>query len=128
MPLTITDSKTGAADLLEPKKPIRPVGKGGVETNEVDRNSMGGTELMKYGLHERLPKELLEQFQIICSRVRDIDPKRIPVYWCHDLAGDTEVAISYINVSSGLQAVKAKLNQLQVEPGLIKVPLVGAFV
>ena len=92
MPLTITDSKTGAADLLEARKPIRPVGKGGVETNEVDRNSMGGTELMKYGLHERLPKELLEQFQIICSRVRDIDPKRIPILWCHDLAGDTEVA------------------------------------
>jgi len=92
MPLTITDSKTGAADLLEAKKPIRAVGKGGVETNEVDRNSMGGTELMKYGLHERLPGELLDNFQIICSRVREIDPKRIPILWCHDLAGDTEVS------------------------------------
>ena len=44
-----------------------------VETNELDRNAMGGTELMKYGLHERLPKELLEKFQIIPTRVRDIE-------------------------------------------------------
>lgn len=61
-----------------------------VETNELDRNAMGGTELMKYGLHDRLPKELLEQFQIIPSRVRDLDPDRIPVLWNHDLPGDPE--------------------------------------
>ena len=53
---------------------------------------MGGTELMKYGLHERLPGELLEHFQIICSRVREIDKNRIPILWCHDLAQDNEVA------------------------------------
>ena len=61
-----------------------------VETNELDRNAMGGTELMKYGLHERLPKELLEKFQIIPTRVRDIDPDRIPLLWVHDLAHDPE--------------------------------------
>ena len=61
-----------------------------IESNELDRNAMGGTELMKYGLYERLPKELLEKFQIIPSRVRDIDPDRIPILWNHDLAGDPE--------------------------------------
>ena len=61
-----------------------------IEQNELDRNAMGGTELMKYGLYERLPKELLEKFQIIPSRVRDIDPDRIPILWNHDLAGDPE--------------------------------------
>ena len=47
--------------------------KPGVETNELDRNAHGGTELMKYGLAERLDPELLNQFQIIPSRVREID-------------------------------------------------------
>ena len=52
--------------------------KDGIEKNELDRNAMGGTELMKYGLYERLPKDLMDKFQIIPSRVRDIDPDRIP--------------------------------------------------
>jgi len=43
-----------------------------VEQNELDRDSMGGTELMKYGLYDRLPKQLLERFQIIPSRVREL--------------------------------------------------------
>jgi UDP-glucose:(glucosyl)LPS alpha-1,2-glucosyltransferase len=60
------------------------------EVNELDRNAMGGTELMKYELFERLPSELLKQFQIIPSRVREIDPDRIPILWNHDLAGDPE--------------------------------------
>ena len=30
-----------------------------IESNELDKNAMGGTELMKYGLHDRLPKDLL---------------------------------------------------------------------
>ena len=62
-----------------------------VETNELDRNAMGGTELMKFGLHERLPEELSSKFQIIPTRVRDIDSDRIPLLWIHDLAHDPEV-------------------------------------
>ena len=48
VPLIIEDSKS------DPKP----------EVNELDRNAMGGTELMKYELFERLPSELLKQFQI----------------------------------------------------------------
>ena len=62
----------------------------GIEKNELDRNAMGGTELMKYALYDKLPKDLLDKFQIIPSRVRDIDPDRIPILWNHDLAGDPE--------------------------------------
>ena len=62
-----------------------------VEKNELDKNAMGGTELMKFGLHERLPEELSNKFQIIPTRVRDIDPDRISILWVHDLAGDPEV-------------------------------------
>ena len=82
--------------IIEPSKKKKqtksklPKDKQIVETNELDRNAMGGTELMKFGLFERLPKQLLKKFQIIPSRVRDIDPDRIPILWNHDLAGDPE--------------------------------------
>ena len=38
--------------------------------NELDKNAMGGTELMKYALYDKLPKNLLDQFQIIPSLFR----------------------------------------------------------
>jgi len=38
--------------------------------NELDKNAMGGTEMMKYGLYDRLPEELRDKYQIITSRVR----------------------------------------------------------
>ena len=63
-----------------------------IEQNELDRNSMGGTELMKYGLHDRLPSKLLEQFQIIPSRVRELSKTKKKIYWVHDLAQDPEMA------------------------------------
>jgi hypothetical protein len=58
------------------------------EQNEVDENAMGGTELMKYGLFDRLDPELLKQFQIIPSRVRGLDPDKKKILWLHDLPGD----------------------------------------
>lgn len=61
-----------------------------VETNEVDQLAMGGTELMKYGLAERLDPKLLDQFQIIPSRVREVDPDKKTVLWLHDLPQDPE--------------------------------------
>jgi len=62
----------------------------GFEVNEISKNSKGGTELMRMGLEERLPAELLEDFQIICSRVRNIEDDKIRVYWLHDLPEDPE--------------------------------------
>ena len=46
----------------------------GIEKNELDRNAMGGTELMKYALYDKLPKELLDKFQI-CTSI----PGKIPL-------------------------------------------------
>ena len=66
--------------------------KDGVEVNEVDNKAMGGTELMKYGLYERMDKNLLDKFQIIPSRVREIDPDRKNILWLHDLPWDPESA------------------------------------
>lgn len=59
--------------------------------NETNPHAMGGTELIATEMHKRLPKELLERFQIIHSRPRQIrdDLKKILVL--HDLHADPEV-------------------------------------
>ena len=57
--------------------------------NELDQNAMGGTELMKYALFEKLDPELRDFFQIIPSRVRDMDD-RPAILWLHDLWNDPE--------------------------------------
>lgn len=61
-----------------------------MEKNELNKNARGGTELMQERLHSSLPKELLDQFQIIPSRVRDLDPNKKKVLWLHDLPQDPE--------------------------------------
>ena len=61
-----------------------------VTTDNLSMNAMGGTEIMKYGLAQRLDPDLYDKFQIICSRVRDVDPNKIPILWLHDLPNDPE--------------------------------------
>jgi UDP-glucose:(glucosyl)LPS alpha-1,2-glucosyltransferase len=61
-----------------------------MEVNELSVTAKGGTELMLESLHNKLPKDLLEYFQIIPSRVREIDDSKIKIYWLHDLPGDPE--------------------------------------
>lgn len=52
-------------------------------------NAMGGTEIMKHALAEKLPESLLDNFQIFVSRVEeDLSPEHIRVLWLQDLAGD----------------------------------------
>ena len=62
----------------------------GFDINEISKNSKGGTELMLEGLGKRLDPTLLEDFQIIPSRVRELDDTKIRVLWLHDLPGDPE--------------------------------------
>jgi len=62
----------------------------GFDVNEVSKNSKGGTELMRVGLESRLDPALVEDFQIIPSRVRELDESKIRVLWLHDLPGDPE--------------------------------------
>lgn len=57
--------------------------------NELDKNAMGGTEMMKYGLYDRLPEDLRDKYQIITSRVRELDG-RPAILWLHDLWNDPE--------------------------------------
>jgi len=64
----------------------------GFDTNEISVNSKGGTELLKMELEKRLPEGLIDDFQIICSRVRQIEDDKIKVYWLHDLPEDPETS------------------------------------
>ena len=56
-----------------------------METNELAQNAKGGTELMQEALYKQLPEDLLQYFQIIPSRVREVDDSKIKIYWLHDL-------------------------------------------
>jgi UDP-glucose:(glucosyl)LPS alpha-1,2-glucosyltransferase len=62
----------------------------GVQVDELSKNAMGGTELMKHGLYQRLPADIRDEVQIICSRVREVDPDRPSILWLHDLFNDPE--------------------------------------
>lgn len=62
-----------------------------LELNELNKNARGGTELMAEGLRKYVDNELLDQFQIIQSRVRELDPNKKKILWVHDLAQDPEV-------------------------------------
>lgn len=62
-----------------------------LEQNELNKNAKGGTELMGERLRKYVDNELLDQFQIVSSRVRDLDPNKKKILWLHDLAQDPEV-------------------------------------
>ena len=64
---------------------------GNIELNETNKNSKGGTELMAFGLHDRMDKDLLKNFQIVFSRIRgELRDDKIRIFYCHDLPGDPE--------------------------------------
>jgi UDP-glucose:(glucosyl)LPS alpha-1,2-glucosyltransferase len=62
----------------------------GIEWNEVSSKSFGGTEQMARRLEADLPKDLLDNFQIILSRVRELDETKVRILWLHDLPPDPE--------------------------------------
>lgn len=63
----------------------------GFTENEISSNSQGGTEITKRSVAKNIDPKLADEFQIIASRVRDINAEKIRVYWQHDLAEDPEV-------------------------------------
>lgn len=62
------------------------------EENEISIKSNGGTEQTKRMIAANLPGGLADDFQIICSRVRQIEEDKIRVYWLHDLPQDPETS------------------------------------
>lgn len=62
-----------------------------IERNETNQNSRGGTELLQDRLYDgSVPRELLEQFQIVFSRLRSLDENKFRIFYAHDLPGDPE--------------------------------------
>ena len=62
-----------------------------MQTNELNKNAMGGTELMAHRIERDCNQSLLDQFQIIHSRVRDLEEGKKKILVLHDLATDPEV-------------------------------------
>ena len=60
------------------------------EENEISEKSNGGTEKCKRMIASRMDTSILDNFQVICSRVREIEQDKIRVYWLHDLSQDPE--------------------------------------
>jgi glycosyltransferase involved in cell wall biosynthesis len=52
--------------------------------------AQGGTELMNKALYERVDNDLLDQFNIIKSRVREVSTDQPNILWLHDLWADPE--------------------------------------
>lgn len=67
------------------------------ERNELNKNSNGGTERMMSQLYKDLPEELLKNYQIIPSRVRELDENKLRVLYLHDLAHDPEAKNAIIS-------------------------------
>jgi len=63
---------------------------GEFKRNETNEKSMGGTEQLTQKVAERIDQTLLKEFQIVSSRVRELDPDKIRIFWAHDLPGDPE--------------------------------------
>jgi len=79
---------TGLKESSIPMEDIEPSTNGTYE----HLGSQGGTEQMVAGLKQRLPADLLDQFNIICSRVREenISTTKKNILWLHDTWDDPE--------------------------------------
>jgi len=60
------------------------------EENEISVNANGGTEIAKRKLASIIDPNLLEHFQIISSRPRELKQDKIRIFWAHDLPEDPE--------------------------------------
>lgn len=60
------------------------------EENEISIKANGGTELIKRKIASMMDPEIAKEFQVICSRVREIRNDKLRIYWVHDLPEDPE--------------------------------------
>ena len=62
-----------------------------IESNEVSQNAMGGTEMyMRFVYSDKVPRHLLENVQIIPSRLRTLKEDKIRIWFEHNLPNDPE--------------------------------------
>jgi UDP-glucose:(glucosyl)LPS alpha-1,2-glucosyltransferase len=84
-------TKLNISGLKESAVPMEELGPAQNGTYE-HLGSQGGTEQMVAGLKQRVPAELLDQFNIICSRVRgeNVSKTKKNILWLHDTWDDPE--------------------------------------
>lgn len=66
---------------------------GKIVDSELSRNAMGGTEMMRKRILERIDSALLENVAIHFSRPRELPEDAVNILYCHDLAEDPENVI-----------------------------------
>jgi glycosyltransferase involved in cell wall biosynthesis len=71
-----------------------------IEFDEFSKKSLGGTEIIKYGLQDRLPRELLNKFQIVCDRIDNLDKNKIRLFWVHLSPIQTEEMLKWMKVDN----------------------------
>lgn len=60
-----------------------------IAKDDLSKNALGGTELMKNKLAEIIDPALLDKFQIFMSRVQEpLSPNHVRILWFQDMAGD----------------------------------------
>jgi glycosyltransferase involved in cell wall biosynthesis len=67
-----------------------------IEFDEFSKSAKGGTEIIKYGLQDRLPQELLNKFQIVTDRFEELDETKIRLYWSHLDPDHNEQTLAYL--------------------------------
>jgi glycosyltransferase involved in cell wall biosynthesis len=67
-----------------------------IEFDKFGKSAKGGTEIIKYGLKNRLPQELLSKFQIVTDRFDELDDTKIRLYWSHLDTKQNEEMLSYL--------------------------------
>jgi len=61
-----------------------------ISQDELSQNAMGGTELMKNGLIDRVDPKLLEKVNLVVGRERELSKDLPNIFWAHNLAEDPE--------------------------------------
>jgi glycosyltransferase involved in cell wall biosynthesis len=92
MGLPVELTGTGLLSVLCKKVKMVEIVNGEILTCSLTAGAKGGTELMADMMVKHIDKKHLEPFQIIHSRFRGFADDKIPVFVCHDLATDPEVA------------------------------------
>jgi UDP-glucose:(glucosyl)LPS alpha-1,2-glucosyltransferase len=84
-------TKLNITGLKESSTPMEELGPASNGTYE-HLGSQGGTEQMLAGLRQRVSADLLDKFNIICSRVRDdnVSTTKKNILWLHDTWDDPE--------------------------------------
>jgi len=77
-------------DLRESQLQAESQGSPSPSENGTYPESKGGTEMMLKGLHERVDSDLLDKYNIMCSRVRSLSEDKPNILWMHDTWDDPE--------------------------------------